>query len=1202
LRTLRSPRLILRLALPALVLAALAWPAAAASRSARAADSAAIDPALLAGLKARSIGPAAMSGRVPAIAVVESNPDVVYVGAAAGGVWKSEDAGLTWAPIFDDQPVHSIGAIAVFQANPDVVWVGTGEGNPRNTASIGDGVYRSLDGGRTWQHLGLDATERIARIVLSPSDPAVAYVAALGREWGENPERGIYKTSDGGRTWKRVLYVDERSGGAELVMDPANPNKLFAALWDYRRWPWFFRSGGPGSGLYVSYDGGESWKRLSEDDGLPKGVLGRIGVAVAPSDPRIVYATVETAAKNALVRSEDGGKSWRSVNTEPRVTERPFYYSAIHVDPLLPNRIYSLTSRLQVSNDGGKTFERLGRSNDIHGDYHAMWINPRDPNVLIAGEDGGVGISRDRGNTWQFVSNLPLGQYYHVKVDMDTPYHVYGGLQDNGSWRGPSSVWSFRGGIRNQEWNVVGGGDGFMVLSDPADSMAGYSESQGGNSIRWNLRTSENRFIKPPEVSIDPAKRLRFNWNAGLAQDPFDAGTIYAGSQFVHKSTDRGDSWTIISPDLTTNNPEWQKQAQTGGLTLDVSAAENYCSILAIEPSTVERGLIWVGTDDGRVHVTRDGGKSWSSVEANIPGVPEHTWVPEIRASRLAAGTAFVVFDDHRRSNWKPYVYRTDDYGKSWKSLATPELRGYALAIDQDPVDANLLFLGTEFGLYFSPDAGAHWSKWKYGLPAAASVMDVMVHPRDHDLVIATHGRALFVVDDITPLREMSAATLREPLHVYSIAPALQHGSHQPAGANGAGSGEYNGDNRPYGALITYSLNLPGLPLADDKKERERKEAERAAAKAAASGKAPAAGTSSASAAGAGAGGGGEENVPANQPQAGQPPQEPPREAEEEEPAAAGERGRPKEPEVDIRISDASGKTLRTLHGPARLGVNRAVWDFGRDAFKQPPGTERGGFRFRESGPEVLPGTYSVVVKYRGHESKGTVRVLPNPSSHAGEADLQANEAMVRRAGELNNALVEAVTRLEAAKADIDVALAKLRRAEAQEKEKREAQGGSAGMAGGRDEDDDKAAATPKNTAATRTNAPMRVPAAGDAARPARKESANQALIRAGRDLQKKLADAERKIAVPPNGKGIVDDRTALAKVGGVRQRIEGAWARPSASAASELEQAEAMVKAALEEVNRLLAADVADYQRQLAAAKIELLAPGAPIEVGSAH
>nr|MDP9120894.1 hypothetical protein [Acidobacteriota bacterium] len=776
-----------------------------------------IDPGLLAGMKARAIGPAAMSGRVTSVSGVESDPTVLYAGAASGGVWKSVNGGLTWAPIFDDQPVHSIGAIAIYQASPDIVWVGTGEGNVRNSTSVGNGVYRSADGGRTWQHLGLEATERIPRLVLHPSDPNVAWVAALGREWGENSERGVYKTVDGGRTWKKVLYVDERTGAADLVIDPANPNKLFAAMWEYRRWPWTFRSGGPGSGLYVSYDGGESWKRQTEEDGLPKGNLGRIGLAISHSSPAIVYALVE-ADKSALLRSDDGGRSWKSVNTEPTVDDRPFYYSAIHVDPQWPNRIYELTARLRISDDSGHTFGGAGRSflrgGGIHGDYHAMWINPRDPKQIVVGEDGGVGLSHDRGETWQFAANLPLGQFYHVAVDMDVPYHVYGGLQDNGSWRGASSVWSRFGGIRNVAWETLDGGDGFVTLPDPKDSTIGYAESQGGELSRWNLRTNETKGIKPPELdATDPRKRLRFNWNTGVAIDPFDPATVYVGSQYLHKSTDRGESWSVISPDLTTNNPDWQKQDTSGGITIDASGAENYTTILTIAPSALERGVIWVGTDDGRIQVTRDGGKTWASVEANVPGVPAHTWVPQIRASKFDAGEAFVVFDDHRRSNWKPYVYRTADYGKTWKGLATGELRGYALAIEQDPVERNLLFLGTEFGLYVSPDGGRRWMKFSHGLPQAASVMDVVVHPRDHDLVIATHGRALYVLDDITPLRGMSASALAEPVHLFAIAPAQQHhNARTPGPSFGAGAGEFQGENRPYGALITYSLNAPGLP------------------------------------------------------------------------------------------------------------------------------------------------------------------------------------------------------------------------------------------------------------------------------------------------------------------------------------------------------------------------------------------------------
>ncbi|HWN41448.1 MAG TPA: hypothetical protein VNW71_04470, partial [Thermoanaerobaculia bacterium] len=623
-----------------------------------------IDPGLLAGISARSIGPAVMSGRVADVAVVESNPDVVYVGSASGGVWKSTNGGLSWNPVFDDQPVASIGAVTVFQPNPDVVWVGSGEGNPRNSVSVGNGIYRSLDGGRTWKHLGLKETERIHRVVLHPTDPDVAYAAALGRLWGENPERGVFKTTDGGRTWKKVLYVDERTGTAELVMDPANPNKLFAAMWDHRREPWKFRSGGPGSGLYVTHDGGESWKRLTEDDGLPKGELGRMGIAISRSNPSVVYALIE-AQKSALIRSDDGGRTWKAVNEDHRTANRPFYYADIRVDPLWPNRVYNIATRLSVSNDGGKTFNVLPGSRTIHGDYHALWINPKDPEHLIAGQDGGLGISHDHGETFQFVANLPLAQYYHVNVDMDVPYNVYGGLQDNGSWRGPSSVWEERGGIRNHQWQRIGGGDGFDVVPDPEDSSRGYSMSQGGFLLRWNLRTGEMRGIKPPE--IDPENnRLRFNWNTGIAQDPFESGTIYYGSQYVHKSTDRGESWTVISPDLTTNKAEWQTR-DTGGLTPDVSGAENFTTIIAISASPVQKGVIWVGTDDGRVHVTRDGGKNWESVEKSLRGVPANTWIPHIRASKFDAGSAFVVLDNHRRDDLKPYVFRTDDWGKTWK-------------------------------------------------------------------------------------------------------------------------------------------------------------------------------------------------------------------------------------------------------------------------------------------------------------------------------------------------------------------------------------------------------------------------------------------------------------------------------------------------------------------------------------------------------
>ena len=1081
-----------------------------------------VDPDLLAGIPARSIGPAAMSGRVAEVTGVESNPDILYVGTAAGGVWKSTNGGLTWNPVFDDQPVASIGAVSVFQPNPDIVWVGSGEGNPRNSVFAGNGVYRSLDGGKTWQHLGLEKTERIHRVVLHPTDPNVAYAAAMGKLWGENPERGIYKTTDGGKTWKRILYVDERTGAADLVMDPSNPNKLFAALWDHQRWPWSFRSGGPGSGLFVTYDGGDTWERLTEDDGLPKGDLGRIGLAISRSNPEIVYALVE-ADKSALLRSEDGGRTWKTANDDRRTANRPFYYADIRVDPVWPNRVYNLTSRLTVSNDSGKTFTGLTGTRAIHGDYHTLWINPADPRHMVVGEDGGLAVSRDRGETWQFVANLPIGQYYHVNVDMDTPYHVYGGLQDNGSWRGPSSVWEEGGDIRNHQWQRIGGGDGFDVIPDPEDSSRGYSESQGGFLVRWDLRKGEMRGIRPPEIDPDdPDKRLRFNWNTGLAVDPFEPGTIYYGSQYVHKSTDRGETWTVISSDLTTDNPEWQKQGESGGLTPDVTGAENFTTILAIAPSSVQRGVIWVGTDDGRIHVTRDGGKTWESVEKNVKGVPANTWVPHIRPSRFDAASAFVVFDNHRRDDTNLYVFRTDDWGKTWKSLTGDRrgnVRGFALAIEQDSVNRDLLFLGTDAGLYVSGDAGRSWLKWKYGLPETVPVMDLALHPRENDLVIATHGRSLYVLDDVTPLRELSADTLRKPLHLYGASAGVIYGDGGGSGNLRGGAGEFSAESRPRGVLITYSLNAPGLPLPDDQKERERKEKERAEARKAA----PA--------------------EPASEKAPGAMLKEDPARPE---PEKKSDEPRP----VKIEIADASGKVVRTMDGPAKLGLNRAVWDLGRDAFRQPATDNRGFPRDQESGPEVPPGTYTVTVRYGGQEAKSTVKVAAAPVLQASDGDWQAREAAIVRLGKLQNAAVEAIERVAAARKDVDLVLQKL-----QPKDKKK-----------------------------------------DAAES--KEDPNKALKNAARDLQKKLTDLDRRLWVSPDVKGIVDDRSLLARIDSAQFPVTSAWSAPSATAKVALEQAEAAAKSTLADVNKLFAEDVAAFREKVTAAKIGLLADQPPISI----
>ena len=1075
------------------------------------ADAADIDPDLLGGLKARCIGPAGMSGRIADIQAVEADPDVVWAGAATGGVWKSTNGGVTWKPLFDEQKVAAIGAIAIFQPNPEIVWVGTGESNVRNSASVGNGVYRTLDGGKTWTHVGLDGSERIARIVTHPTDPDVAWVAALGREWGENPERGVFKTTDGGATWKKVLYVDERTGAADLAIDPSNPNKLFAALWQFRRWPFFFRSGGPGSGLHVTIDGGATWKRLQEEDGLPKGVLGRIGVALCRSHPEVVYALIE-AEKSALLRSADGGRTFTTVNDEPNISPRPFYFADIRVDPEWPNRLYRLDYGVRVSDDGGKTFRALEGARALHGDFHAMWIDPADGRRMYTGDDGGIGESRDRGATMRFVTNLPLAQFYHVAVDDALPYNVMGGMQDNGSWRGPAAPFE-EGGIRNHMWRLVGGGDGYNVLPDPAAPGTGYSMWQGGNLMRFDLTAGTIRHVRPPTPE---GVKLRFNWNSALALDPFAPGTIYYGSQFVHASTDRGESWRVISPDLTTDNPAWQKQDDSGGLTPDVTAAENYCTLLTIAPSPIAKGVIWTGSDDGRIHVTRDGGATWTSVEAGLKGVPANTWIPHLEPSRFDAAEAFVVLEDHRRSNWAPYVYRTRDFGATWTSLVTPALRGWALVIVQDPVDRDLLFLGTEFGLNVTLDGGRSWLPLTKAVPTV-SVMDMAIQARDADLVIGTHGRAAWVLDDLRPLRELSAATLAEPLHLYPGAPALQHTRAAEAGGFGFGATEFRGANRPYGAILTYSLNLPDLPLQDAEKERARRAEEHAKRLAGAT----------------------------------WGPEPTPKAATEAEPGPEDE----KEPKVEILVADASGKVVRTLKGPARLGVNQAVWDLRRDAFRQFPRLETSRPDEEPRGPEVPPATYTVTVRFRDREARGTVEVRQDPRAGTTPADWQRRTDAILAVGRLRDAAVEAVERVRAARADVDavIALAKADAARA-ERARREAGG----------------------------------------APPARPEE--PALAKAGAALKEKLTTVERLVWSPREMVGIVAENDPVSKLFMLEEYLTSTWAPPSESHLAHLRTAESLLAKVLAEVDALLAGEVGAFRARADAAGIRLLAPAPPV------
>jgi len=959
-------------ALGALLLAAAPLPAAGQ----------AFDSDLLAGMKARLVGPAAMSGRIAAIDAVASDPNTIVVGAATGGVWISRSGGLTWEPVFDKEAVASIGAVAIDQTNPNVIWVGTGEGNTRNSTSIGGGVYKSVDGGKTWARLGLEKTERINRIQLHPTNPNIAYVAALGPLWSEGEDRGLYKTEDGGKTWRKVLYVDAKTGATDVQMAPGDPNKLFAAMWEFRRWPYHFKSGGPGSSLHVSYDGGETWKKLAEEDGLPKGELGRAQFAFAPSNPKRVYALIE-AEESALIRSDDGGRSWSSVNTDPDINDRPFYYNDIRVDPKDENRVYRVGSQVKLSIDGGKTFEPIkafsccAPGSNIHIDNHAWWINPHDPRMIIDGNDGGVAVSYDRGETWRFVENLPLAQFYHINVDNETPYNIYGGLQDNGSWRGPSEVFE-NGGIRNFHWREVGFGDGFDTAPDPQDATRGYSMSQGGALTSWDLKTGELRLLKPDRAP--DGKELRFNWNSGFAIDPFDPATIYYGSQYLHRSRDRGLTWEIISGDLTTNDPKLQTYTTSGGLTPDVTAAETHTTIVAVAPSARERGVIWVGSDDGRVHVTRDGGQSWASVERGLRGGPVGGWIPFIEPSPHESGAAFVVVDDHRRGDMRPHVYRVSEYGARWSKLKLEGVSGYALSIRQDPVDPNLVFLGTEFGLWLSLDAGATWTKWTAGVPTA-SVMDMAIQRRENDLVLGTHGRAAFVIDDYSGLRGLKPGDFQSRLKVLSASDGVQYTPQQVASSRFSGSAEFIAENEPRGVMVTFLASGQDLPHPDEEKERARRIAERAK-------------------------------------------QKPPAEGEEKA------EDKPKDPKVTVTVADGSGAVIRTFKADLQQGINRIVWDMTADGVQPPAPAEPSEDGTLPSGLEVLPGRYTLTLAFDGQTQSIAAQVLPDPRENVPAEARAANHAALREVEALQKAAYASIERLLAAGRDLDTAMGLIAAAE----------------------------------------------------------------------------------------------------------------------------------------------------------------------------
>jgi len=828
-------------------------------------------------LRWRSIGPANMVGRISDFEALDSDFSQVLIGSASGGVFKSVNAGTTWEPIFDRYGSASIGDVAFFQKDPNIIWVGTGEECVRNSVAWGDGVYKSTDGGKTFTGMGLATTQTIARVLTHPSDPGVVYVAASGHPWGYTGDRGLFKTTDGGATWTKLaggLPNDGKAGAIDLVMHPTDPQTLYVAFWQRLRQPWRFDSGGPNGGIFKTTDGGATWAKLTQ--GLPSGELGRIGLAISRSNPKVLVAIVEAAFQpqatiregntqkpnpeyedmtklgTGIYRSEDGGATWTFMS---RQNNRPFYYSHIYINPLEDKWIYWLATSMSFSADGGKTWSQVS---GLHPDFHAMWLDPTNKNRFYVGQDGGASLSHDHGRTWVFFDNFSAAQFYAVSADMRDPYYVYGGLQDNGSWGGPSM--HREGQLLTDFWYNIGGGDGFHTQNDPTDWRTVYVESQGGAIQRVNVETRESRQIRPtsmnivnykdyvkpapekkapaakpgakpaakPEPTPEEAMRaqrqqqrgpFRFNWSTPIVLSPHNPSTLYFGGNHLFKSLDRGDHWMIISPDLTTNDKtklgerDGGTDKPTGGITPDVTGAETHCTIITVSESPKIPGLIWVGTDDGNVQVTRNGGVNWANVRANIKGVPPGLWCSRVEASRFDEGTCYVTFDGHRSDDFHPYVFKTVDFGKTWAAITAGIPDGQPVyVIREDPVAKDLLFLGTEFGVYFSRNAGASWSSLLLNMPTV-SFHDLLIHPREHDLIAATHGRGLWIMDDITALRKATDSMLGLDAVLFEPGKPGTRWLSIRRGGYGRGDLFFKGENPPDGALLNYYLKAkPGTP------------------------------------------------------------------------------------------------------------------------------------------------------------------------------------------------------------------------------------------------------------------------------------------------------------------------------------------------------------------------------------------------------
>ena len=753
-------------------------------------------------LEYRSIGPAIMGGRIADVEGVPGDPNVVYVASASGGLWKTTNGGVTWKPIFERQGTFSIGDIALAPSNPEVVWVGTGESNVRNSVSFGDGVYKSTDGGKTWQHMGLKDTERISAIAIHPQNPDIVYIGALGHAFGPNDERGVFMTTDGGKTWTKTLFIDNQHGVADLEIDSTNPNILYAGMWSFERKPWTHRSGSEKGGVYKSIDGGRTWNKLT--NGLPK-LMGRIGVRVAPSNPNVVYVIVESK-DGTLYRSDDRGENFRNVSKNTDIVSRGFYYTRVRVDPTNENHIFAVASTLYTSVDGGRTFRSItGRT---HIDYHALWLDPKNPKRMWHGQDGGIAVTYDGGETWEAVYNIPLGQFYQIHADNRLPfYNVMGGLQDNGSWTGPSRTRE-PAGIMNDDWRMVSFGDGFYVINNPDNPDQYLSESQGANIVFTDFVTREQQLINPwgRGSGGGPAAghKYRFNWNSPIVFSPHEKTTVYLAGNVVFKTPDFGKTWEQISPDLTTNDPEKLKDAG-GPIAIENSTAEYHSTIISIAESPIQKGQIWVGTDDGNLQLTTDGGKNWSNLIKNVSGPGANSPVSHVEPSRTDASTTYISFDRHMFDDFRPYIFKTTDSGKSWTNISgNLPAKAYVQVVREDPKNRNLLYAGTELGLFASYSGGKEWIPLNLKNLPNVAVHDILVHPRENDLILATHGRSIWIFDDATAIQQMTPQILNSNAHLFSVRPALRYASRFTR--YGTGDKQFAGPNPPTGALITYYL------------------------------------------------------------------------------------------------------------------------------------------------------------------------------------------------------------------------------------------------------------------------------------------------------------------------------------------------------------------------------------------------------------